>query len=126
MRCLDIEDFVTYKRMRSMGIGAELITGSRIYSSGVRRSGVDRRTHATLIHFPERRSDIDRRSGFERRSTEAVDKVIPFRRCSDRPEFMEAAEAVQQSHRAVKGIFWGLVSGSLIWAMIILALLWLV
>jgi hypothetical protein len=40
---------------------------SFIRDNGIRRLGLDRREFSYDMHIPERRSDIDRRSGLDRR-----------------------------------------------------------
>ncbi len=39
-----------------------------VIDNGGRRTGIDRREFLYAIHLPERRSDKDRRGGFDRRS----------------------------------------------------------
>jgi hypothetical protein len=48
------------------------------FYSNERRKGNERRKFSYTIHLPERRSDMDRRSGLERRKTsrQQIDKTI--------------------------------------------------
>ena len=45
-----------------------------LHDNGGRRTGIDRRQFSYTAHIPERRSDKERRSGFDRRLKPRISK----------------------------------------------------
>ena len=83
-----------------------------IIDRGGRRSGIDRRRLLIPSYSPERRSEQDRRSGLERRSGKDTSWSLlgPRRRVDTYIEFIGT----------LKGLFWGVSLGSLLWGVMIL------
>lgn len=82
----------------------------RIVDKGGRRLGLDRRRAPVPDHMPERRTGQERRSGRDRRSLEGQGSAGYLRRSMDRyHEFVSAH----------KGLAYGILIGSVIWAVVI-------
>ena len=83
-----------------------------IIDRGGRRSGIDRRRLLIPSYSPERRSGQDRRGGLERRSGKdtCLSPLEPRRRVDTYIEFIGT----------LKGLFWGVSLGSLLWGVMIL------
>ena len=88
-----------------------------IEDDGGRRSGLDRRRLGILAYCPERRSGQDRRGGLERRSGKAsfLDLPEPKRRTDTYIELLGT----------IRGLFWGVSLGSLLWGITIMLIIFI-
>ena len=83
-----------------------------IEDNGGRRSGLDRRRVWIPAYCPDRRSGQDRRGGLVRRSGKAsfLDLPEPKRKMDTYIEFLGT----------IKGLFYGVCLGALLWGIIII------
>ncbi len=90
----------------------DIYVAAAIKDRGGRRSGIDRRMFWMPAYCPERRSGQDRRGGLERRSGKD-DFLYIF-------EPRREADAYIEFFRTVRGLFWGVSLGSLLWGITII------
>ena len=93
--------------MRSLNAAVDLV------DNGGRRTGTDRRRVSIPAYGPETRSRQDRRGGQERRRGKSNLILLHPKRGTDR--YMEW-------FRTIRGLFWGVCFGSLVWGIIIVSI----
>ena len=86
-----------------------------IEDRGGRRSGIDRRRLLITAYCPERRSVQDRRGGLERRSGKAS--------FLDSPEPKRKTDTYIEVFGTVRGLFWGVSLGALLWGITIMLII---
>ena len=95
----------------------DVYEAAAVKDRGGRRSGFDRRRFWIPAYSPERRSGQDRRGGLERRRGKD-DFLNLF-------ESKRKMDAYIELFSTVRGLFWGVGLGSLIWGIIIMLIIFI-
>jgi hypothetical protein len=96
------------------------LTLSKLEDNGGRRAGPDRRRAALRWQSPENRSHKERRSGKDRRRSEAYGNAMYCRRKTDLYGSFYDAATPEGSLRAVLGLLIGIPFSLLLWGAIVI------